>query len=80
MTEGYYDPVEVDAREVHYEEKVKWLQAELEKWKISGQKLSDAYLRLRAMIPGAFDTPFAPTPEQVWRTTEDALSKLVGKP
>lgn len=39
--------------------------------------LSNAYLRLRAMIPGAFDTPHAPTSEQVWETTENALKELV---
>lgn len=38
--------------------------------------LSDAYLRLRSMIPGAFDTPTAPTQTQVWTTTENALNKL----
>ena len=39
--------------------------------------MSDAYLRLRAMIPGAYDTPHAPTPEQVWATTEAALRRLL---
>ena len=39
--------------------------------------LSDAYLRLRALIPGAYDTPPAPTPEQVWATTEAALRRLL---
>lgn len=40
-------------------------------------KLSDAYLRLREMIPGAFNTPHAPSPEQVWETTEGALRALL---
>lgn len=39
--------------------------------------LSDAYLRLRALIPGAYDTPHAPTPEQVWGTTEAALRRAL---
>lgn len=37
-------------------------------------RLSAAYLRLRLMIPGALATPTAPTSEQVWQTTEDALA------
>lgn len=40
------------------------------------RSLSDAYVRLRAMIPGAFDTPHAPSPEQVWQTTEEALARM----
>lgn len=39
--------------------------------------LHHAYLRLRAMIPGAFNTPHGPTPEQVWKTTEDALANAL---
>lgn len=35
--------------------------------------LSDAYVRLRAMIPGAFDTPTAPTSQEVWTQTEASL-------
>lgn len=42
----------------------------------SEHKLSDAYVRLRAMIPGAFDTPHAPTGEQIWKITEAALSAM----
>jgi hypothetical protein len=45
-------------------------------WKEAAQELSAAYLRLRAFIPGAFDTPHAPTREQVWDTTEAALHRL----
>lgn len=40
-------------------------------------KLSEAYVRLRRLIPGALDTPYAPTPEQVYFTTEQALEKLL---
>jgi hypothetical protein len=56
------------------------LQRELRDWQDSSEayradekRLSDAYLRLRALIPGAFDTPHAPSSEQVWATTENAL-------
>jgi hypothetical protein len=38
--------------------------------------LSDAYVRLRKMIPGAFDTPYAPTGEQIWKHTEACLERL----
>jgi len=39
-------------------------------------KLSDAYLRLREIL-GAWDTPKAPTSEQVWKHTEDKAYALV---
>lgn len=39
--------------------------------------LHHSYVRLRTLIPGAFDTPHAPEPEQIWETTEAALSRLV---
>jgi uncharacterized coiled-coil protein SlyX len=41
--------------------------------------LSAAYIRLRDRIPGAFDTPHAPTPEQVWSTTEAALDRMAAR-
>jgi hypothetical protein len=46
---------------------------------MSEQNLSDAYLRIRSDLSdwGAFDTPHAPTPEQVWKTTERALNRLM---
>lgn len=44
------------------------------------EELSAAYVRLRKLIgQEAFNTPFAPTAEQVWETTEKALAKLVEK-
>jgi hypothetical protein len=46
-------------------------------WRKAEHGLSEAYLRLRRMIPGALDTPYAPTKEMVWRVTEEALAKLV---
>ncbi len=45
--------------------------------KYNDRDLSDAYLRLRARIPGAYRTPHAPTPQQVWKVTEDALDAMV---
>lgn len=42
------------------------------------RKMSEAYVRLRALIPGAFRTPHAPTARQVWEVTERALLELRG--
>jgi len=39
--------------------------------------LSESYLRLRSMIPGAYNTPTAPTAEQVYSITESALEKFI---
>lgn len=52
---------------------------EIERLTAEGRALSDAYVRLRALIPGAFKTPHAPTPEQVWETTENALRALLAE-
>ena len=41
--------------------------------------LSDAYLRLRSIIPRAFDTPHSPTAEQVWETVEGAAKALLAR-
>lgn len=46
---------------------------QLKEFRVSEQRLSMAYVRLRALIPGAFDTPHAPTAEEVWEITEQAL-------
>lgn len=54
-------------------------QQELKKWIVANQKLSAAYLRLRALIPGAFDTPHAPSSEEVWQVTENALKNLLAR-
>lgn len=56
---------------------VQHLYEELQKWKIAETNLSNAYLRLREMIPGALDTPYAPTAEQVWAITEAALRRAL---
>jgi hypothetical protein len=39
--------------------------------------ISDAYVRLRYMIPGALETSTAPTSEEIFRTTENALKNLL---
>ena len=39
-------------------------------------QLSDAYLRIRKLL-NAYDTPHAPTAEQVWAHTEAKLSKAM---
>ena len=51
--------------------------SELQKWKTAETELSNAYLRLRAMIPGALNTPHAPTQHQVWSVTEEALKRAL---
>lgn len=43
------------------------------------RKTSEAYLRLRCKIPGALDTPHAPSAEMIWGITERALDALVEK-
>jgi hypothetical protein len=49
------------------------LREELDTFRKAERSLSEAYVRLRALIPGAFDTPYAPEPEQIWEITENAL-------
>lgn len=42
----------------------------------ANEKLHRAYLRIRELIgKEAFDTPFAPSAEQIYETTEAALKK-----
>lgn len=41
--------------------------------------LGGAYVRLRHIIPGALDTPHAPSPETCWQITEDAARVLVAE-
>jgi len=56
------------------------LAAEVDNQRAREHALSDAYLRLRRIIgKRAFDTPHAPTAEQVWTTTEIALAELVAQ-
>lgn len=44
----------------------------------SEHKLSEAYLRLRALLE-AWKTPTAPTPEQIYEHTESKLKDLLGE-
>ena len=44
----------------------------------AARKLSDAYLRIREKLD-AFDTPRAPTAEQVWEHTEAKLDELISE-
>lgn len=53
---------------------------ELQKWKIAETEVSNAYLRLRRLIPGALNTPHAPTANQVWAVTEAALKRALDPP
>lgn len=66
-------PTELDT----YRAEVQRLQGDLDRLTEHNRRLSDAYVRLRVMIPGALDTPFAPTSEQVWEITEKALTVLI---
>ena len=52
--------------------------ADLETFKVSEKKLSDAYLRIRTLV-NSFDTPFAPTPEQIYELTENKIKDLQDK-
>lgn len=58
-------------------EELNRIYRDLQEWKAAETDLSNAYLRLRRMIPGALDTPSAPTKEQVWATTEAALARAL---
>jgi hypothetical protein len=53
--------------------------AEIERWRKAERDVSEAYVRLRAMIPGALNTPHAPSGEQVWKITEEALRRALTK-
>lgn len=52
-------------------------EGRLEYWRAAENDLSNAYLRLRRLIPGAFDTPPGPSVEYVWQHTEKLLGALV---
>jgi len=43
------------------------------------EQLHMAYLRLRSLIPEAYNTPFGPTPQEVWKHTEDCLRRALQK-
>lgn len=54
---------------------VEHLEAERDAFKASEKKVSDAYLRIRELV-NAFDTPHAPSPEQVYDLTESKVLAL----
>lgn len=54
------------------------IEAAVEQALRGGRQLSDAYLRLRAKLQ-AWDTPHAPSPEQVWAHTEAKLDALMAE-
>lgn len=62
------------------EELIRELRAELIREKTkrleilkAEHELSEAYVRLRMIIPGALNTTNAPTPEEIWTHTENCL-------
>lgn len=56
---------------------IRRLESELDKFRKAERELSEAYVRLRFLIPGALDTHTAPTPQQIWDITEAALKRLL---
>lgn len=73
-------PTEYETRIRALEKLNATLAAEIDAQRVREQALSAAYLRLRRLIgQKAFDTPYGPTGEQVWATTEIALSELVAE-
>lgn len=54
------------------------LRNELTRFRNSERELSDAYLRIRAKL-NAYDTPHAPTFEQIWNHTESKLDQLIDR-
>lgn len=55
------------------------LKIQVATWKGDEKALSDAYLRLRAKIPSAFDTQEARSVTDVWTHTEISLDQLVAQ-
>jgi hypothetical protein len=55
---------------------VEALRAERDKWDEAENALGVAYLKLRSIL-NAFDTPHAPTREQVWKHTEECARSLL---
>ena len=51
--------------------------AQLREVLLAERELSDAYVRLRRMIPGALSTSTSPTPKEVWTHTESCLKRMV---
>lgn len=55
---------------------LKRTQLRLEEERICGKKLNNAYLRVREIVD-AFDTPTAPTADQIYELTEQKARALV---
>ena len=73
-------PTEYETRIKQLEKLNATLAAEIDAERQRGQATGEAYLRLRRLIgQRAFDTPYGPTAEQVWTTTEIALAKLIAE-
>lgn len=66
--EALSSPTSTDALDAYVAEKVKECSE-------SERKVSDAYLRIRELV-GAWRTPDAPTPEQVYEHTEQCVGRL----
>jgi len=52
-------------------------EAEKKSWQDAERALSDAYVRLRTIIPGALRTPHNPAPEEMWSIVESAAASLL---
>jgi hypothetical protein len=63
----------------HYKAECKKWEGKYRELETIHIQLHHAYLRLRDLIPGAYDTPYAPTPQQVWEHTEKSLRDALEK-
>ena len=54
------------------------LERELDELLKAEHKISDAYIRIRSKL-NAFDTPYAPTPEQIYELTERKLDAVLAE-
>lgn len=50
-----------------------------DRWRKSAQDMSRAYVRLRELIPGALNTPTAPSPEEIQAITENSIKNLLAR-
>ena len=66
----------LDYRDATHRVELEKVKAERDALLRAEHKLSEAYLRLRSKL-NAFDTPKAPTAEQVWKHTEDKLDQVL---
>lgn len=66
---------ELEARVVELEKSLGEARKQWDEFLEAEHKLSDAYLRIRKIL-NAFQTPYAPTPEQIYQHTEAKLAAL----